>query len=279
MISLGAIYPAAVNLTDASGNPANASTVVLTITLPDTTTVTPSVINPPAVTGAYSYPYLPVQPGRHTVSWVFTGPNAAYTDTFDVAEANPPSIISLADVKQQLDIPLTETVNDAELLQWLYTSTQIIEQYKHEVIARRTVTEIQGNPNTFPYYYQIGMNPKVRLHYTPVISLTSIVAEDGSFTWTVSNFDVDAFSGLITCLNGPPITGRVVFVYSAGYTVIPYNYLIGCRMLFQHLWESRRGPGGESGMVGPEELSDFRHYTSLPRKVAEMLGPARPVVA
>jgi hypothetical protein len=282
VINLGSAAPLSLNVYDQNGNPANATTVLLTITQPDTTTLTPAVTNPPATAGAYfpAVPFVPTQPGRHLVSWVTTAPNTGYTDTFDVAEANPPSILSLADIKQQLGILPANTADDAELLQWGYTTTQIIENYKHEVIAQRTIAEIHGYPNTLPFTGYIDYGPQLRLQYPPIIALVSAVAENGSYTWTIpGNFDVDAYTGLITCINGPPIAGRVILTYTAGYVIVPYNYLIGCRMLLQHLWESRRGPGGASGMMGPEELSDFRHYTSLPRKVTEMLGPARPVVA
>jgi hypothetical protein len=109
--------------------------------------------------------------------------------------------------------------------------------------------------------------------------LQSLVAEDNSYTWTITgNIDVDTYTGLCTVINGPPINGRVIATYTAGYSIIPYNYLMGARTLLQHLWESRRGPGGQSGIIGPEELADFRHYTSMPRKVMEMLGPPRPVI-
>lgn len=278
---LGSIYPAAVNLTDASGNPVNATTVTLTITLPDATTVTPPVTNPPATTGAYQLSYLTVQAGRHLVRWVFTGPNASYTDTFDVKEANPPSIISLADAKQQLGIPASDTTDDLELHDWLAAATAAIENYLHRVTAQRTISEIFGYPNTmYGFGAFLGFGPNVRLNHTPVIALQSVQAENGTFTWTIpGNIDVESSTGLVTVINGPPITGRVVLTYTAGYQVIPYNYLIGARMLIQHMWETRRGPGGLSGVMGAEELGDWRHYTSLPRKVLEMLGPPWPVVA
>lgn len=278
---LGSIYPAAVNLTDANGNPTNATTVTLTITLPDTTTTSPTVTNPPSVTGAYTLPYLTVQPGRHLVRWVFTGPNSSYTDMFDVKEPNPPSILSLADAKQQLNILPSNTSDDDEIRMWLAAVTNTVEEYKHETIAQRTISEIYGFPNTMYGFGQfLGFGPNVRVLHTPVIALQSIVAENGTFTWTITNnIDVEASTGLITVVNGPPITGRVIITYTAGYQIIPYKYLLGARMLFQHMWETRRGPGGQSGITGPEELADFRHYTSMPRKVMEMLGPPKPMVA
>ena len=76
-----------------------------------------------------------------------------------------------------------------------------------------------------------------------------------------------------------PSHGVSAYMQAAGYKIIPYNYIEGAKILLAHMWESRRGPGGLNGVIGPEELADFRHFTALPRKVLETLGPPRPVIA
>ena len=95
---------------------------------------------------------------------------------------------------------------------------------------------------------------------------------------TVNNMWVDPESGLIHRYNGPPFAGRMTAVYTAGYQIIPTHIIEGGRILLQHIWESRRGPGGIGGIIGPEEMADFRHFTAMPRKVTDLLGPPRPVV-
>ena len=280
MYELGAVYPAALNITDANQQPANPATVSLVITQPDQTTVPCTITLPPPVTGQLRYPFPTAQPGRHLVNWNTTGPITAYTDVFDVNEAAPPSIISLADAKQTLAMDPAWTQDDDELRAKLRAITASIERYMRTVYAYRTVTEtitrpVIGTPWMMP--------SALRLTYVPVITVTSLVtisqANVITTTYdTINNMWVDPEAGLIHRYNGPPFAGRMQATYTAGYKIIPYNIIEGARILTQHMWESRRGPGGLNGVIGAEELSDFRHYTALPRKVAELLGPPRPVI-
>src|SRR3546814_17325246 len=81
--------------------------MALTITRPDNTTVSVSPVTPVS-TGTYTYDYATVQPGRHVVRWVATGANAgAYTDVFDVREAAPPLLFSLADARKHVNATVT----------------------------------------------------------------------------------------------------------------------------------------------------------------------------
>lgn len=269
---LGAVYPAAIDVTDASGAPANCASMALTISLPDGTSTVPAVTNPPAITGAYRLPYITTMAGRHTVRWVGSGPTIAFTDAFDVKEATPPSILALSVAKRCLGMDPENPEDDDELRDMLAGVTKAVENHLNETVAARTVTE----KHTFDAWN--WSQARLRLYQIPVITLQSLTSQTSAATWNVSNLDTDENSGIVTVLRGPPITGSVIAVYLAGYRVIPYNYIEGTKVLLQHLWESRRGPGGVSGVIGPEELADFRHYTALPRKAREWLGEPRPVV-
>src|SRR5690349_18484312 len=99
--------PIAWDVLDASGNPANAGAVTLTVTKPDGTEDTPAVTNPPATTGQYRVTYVPTVEGRYTWRAVTTTPNTAYQDVFDVRESTSPGLVSLADAKAQLKITTT----------------------------------------------------------------------------------------------------------------------------------------------------------------------------
>ena len=73
---------------NSSGNPANATAVALTITLPNATTVTPAVTN--AATGVYTAAYTPTMAGRHMARWVATGTNAStFVEEFTVLDEVP----------------------------------------------------------------------------------------------------------------------------------------------------------------------------------------------
>lgn len=283
MFELGDVYPAALDVFDENQQPVNPATVSLVITQPDQTTVDCTVANPPAVAGKLRFPFLTAQPGRHLVRWVLTVPNKSYTDVFDVLDAAPAAILSLADAKQTLSMDPSYTGDDDELRAKLRAVTRSVERYMRTVYAYRTVTEIIERPRVgVPWL----MTTALRLTYVPVIpvagSITSLVTlnPDGSVVTTYNPADmwVDPESGLLHRLAGPQFAGRMQAVYPAGMRVIPENVLEGSRVLLQAVWETRRGPGGVNGVVGPEEMSDYRHFTALPRKVMDWLGQPRPVV-
>ena len=280
MFELGSVYPASLDVRNASGQLADPASATLTFTLPDQTTATPVITLPSAEPGKLRYSYLTAQPGRRLVRWQTTGPNLGYTDVFDVLTAAPSAILSLADAKQTLSMDPAYTDDDDELRGKLRGVTTSVERYMRTAYTYRTVTEIierprMGAPWTMPQ--------ALRLTTVPVISLTSLVTlnPDGSVVTTydtVNNMYVDGESGLVRRTAGPPFAGRMQAVYPAGMTIIPENVIEGSRVLLQAVWESRRGPGGVNGVVGPEEMSDYRHYTAMPRKVVDWLGPPRPVV-
>ena len=286
-VPLGAISPLAANVYDQNGNLTNAGTAAFLVTQPDQTVLTfhsgVDFPNPPLVTGQYVFPFQTTQPGRHT--WVFnsSSPVTVWDDVFDVGAAASPSILSLADAKQTLGMLATYTDNDAELRQKLRAITTGIENYKHQVYAYRTVTEEHPRAQVV-VPWEVS---KIRLTFTPVIALISVVALNPPIGGVqqivttydvVNNLDLDNSTGLVTVINGPPLAGRLQAVYTAGMTIIPDNIIEGARMWLQMIWATRRGPGGLGGVVGPEEMSRAATEHLMPRKVEEMLGPQQPVV-
>jgi hypothetical protein len=271
MIDLGGIYPAAIDVYDDTGALANATTVTLTITLPDGTTTSPAVTNPPTVTGQYRYAYLTTQAGRHTARWVLTSPDGAYTEAFDVTEAATTAIVSLTDAKRRLKISATDTTWDDELRDWIAGLTATIEDKKGQVIARRTISEeTDGRGRTF------------RLWRTPVISLTTVALADGTVTYDPADMDVPA-NGLVRVLTGPAVCGRLAVTYTAGCQIVPANYVEAALVILQNLWAGEeRGAMGVK--LGDEEEQPPRtwkgeYWGLVPRRAQELLGLMDPVVA
>lgn len=282
---VGGTVPLAQLFTNDQGNGVNPATVTLTITLPDgVTTITPPVPNPPpgqTQVGLFEFPYEPPTPGRYQYQWTSTSPDRAWPpDVFNVGPAATSlAILGLAEAKTALGISLADTSDDLELLDKLQAVTQGIEKYKHEVIAPRQFTEEHFFGGLWGQRWPMT-GYSLRLWQVPVIQMQSLTSlQPGLAGWDPSNFYVDNGTGLVYLLTGPPVRGRVQAVYTAGYQQIPQNYIEGAKVFLQHLWEVRRGPGGLSGVIGPEELGDWRHADTLPRKVTTWLGPPRPVVA
>jgi hypothetical protein len=181
------------------------------------------------------------------------------------------SIITLDQAKQQLNIDLDYTNDAVALQQYVDGITAVIEDYKHEVIEQRTITEdIEVHHPT----------RRFRLWSRPVISITSVVSVDGSRTWDPALMRVSP-SGLVRILSGPPLVGFAVATIEAGYVTPPQKYVQGALVTLQHVWETRLGGGAvHSEVIGSEEHRyDPRYSYSIPRKALEWLGAPQPVVA
>jgi hypothetical protein len=242
-IDLGAAVRLQAECRDLAGTLTNASTVTLAITLPDGTVVTPPVTNPPADTGMYRCDYTTVQAGRHAVYWTFTGPPAAYTDTFDVRPAEPPLLLSLAAAKAHLN--LTTSAHDEEVRFWIGATTRCVEHYTGPVV-RRTVTETHDH---LPYY---GARA-VPLRITPVLALVSAAALDPSgTTYDVDDLYVDE-NGILRRTDGGRLAGPLRVTYTVGRTVVGENITAAARIILQHLWRTQGGPGRPA--LGTEDFA------------------------
>lgn len=267
MYDLGAVVGLAVNLTDSAGAPANATTVTLTITLPDGTTVTPSVTNPPATTGAYVYDYTTVQAGHHEVRWVFLSPGAAFTDSFDVRAATPGLILSLADAKQHLNVPTTNTTDDDEIREHILAVTGYIES-KVGPVVRRQHTEIVR--------YVCGGVYDTR--HRRVLSVDDItVLRDSSNPITLANIDIDAAQGTLYLIDGTwfPLEPWAI-TYTVGRPEIPANILLAAKLLLRYTWDSQRGAATSTPLSAGQSPAELLAYgVNIPPRALALLESAR----
>lgn len=261
-VDLGDVYRATFTLTSPGGGLVSSTTMTLTVTLPDGTT---TVVTPVTAvsTGTYQYDYQTVQAGRHQARWVGTGSNpGAYVEVFDVRDSTVPYIISLTDAKQQLN--MTGTSDDEELRTFLEAGSLVVARLRGEAIVRQTVVE---------EHYARG---RVALNCPPVLSLTSVVRVDGTFSWTVSDLHVSP-AGVVKPKLGLGLYGDIIFTYVAGYTVVPADTALAARIIIQHLWETQRGSRG----VPRPGLSDgvvVAGY-AIPNRAVELLGAGTAGVA
>jgi hypothetical protein len=220
-----------IEVRDAAGALTNATTNVLTITRPDGTTTVPSTANPG--TGQYTATYVPTQSGHHAWAWPTTSPATSETGAFDVLDPLPPMLVSLADAKRHLNIPATETGNDAELREFIEAVTRPIEA-KVGPIVRRTVTT-----TIYPCY-----SDAVALPYFPVISLTSgAVVRDNSAV-TVTSLVVET-GGILRDKGYSPLPFEPwTLTYVVGRPIIPAEIRNATLNIIKDLWTSQRGSAG-----------------------------------
>lgn len=81
---VGDLVPLTIKVLDADGTPVNATTVALTVSLPDGNSISLAVTNPPAETGIYGVDFPSTLAGAHVATWTTTGPAAAYAQSFTV---------------------------------------------------------------------------------------------------------------------------------------------------------------------------------------------------
>ncbi len=261
--------------TSIGGVATNATSVVLTVTLPDGTAVTPTIINPPAQTGTYLWDFLTTQAGRHQVRWVATGVvNQAYNDVFDVRPANPGMIFGLADAKDSLRSVPGSTINDDKLRDYISAITNVIESL-YGIVVQRTITEQRR-----------GGTDTISLSYRPVVSITSATEYIAGTSYTLTQavspvlsstygYTFDPQKGSIVRRNSSGL--RQVFMdevwitYIAGLTIIPDNVLMAARELLRFWWQFGQEGRSTTRNQNSEDTIMVVGY-AVPRRVVEMLG-------
>lgn len=261
---LADLVPLTVTIKDASGTPADAGNVILTIGLPDGTSTTPTVVH--GGTGIYKVDYTPTMAGRHTVAWVATGINASgSTDAFDVLPAVPGYVVSLTDIKTQLNIPAGTTTNDEELRGFLGSATSVVERVRSEAVVRQTITE--------QHEVRTG---RLVLNKTPVVSLTSVATTDGWISWDPAGLLISP-SGVVmakTMSGLLELAGFITVTYVAGYMVIPDEFQLAAKIIVQHLWQTQRGDRGGPRPGAMEDVTTVPGIAfAVPNRALELLGP------
>jgi hypothetical protein len=245
----------------------DATAVTATVTKPDDTTASATVTH--VTTGLYSVTYVTTMAGQHSIRIVATGTPARSTgDVFAVRSNSPVAILSLSDARDHLNMEPGDTVDDEELRGFIEAATVAVENYTHEAIARRSVTQVRD----------VAWGSQVALGVRPVLSVTSIVSTDGTTTWDPDNLDLDNTSGVLSYRTGGLLWGRVVVTFVAGYEVIPANYLLAAKIIVGHLWETQRMPTmgrsapGFGGEETPWTAEGVRSGYALPNRAVELLG-------
>lgn len=174
------------------------------------------------------------------------------------------AIVTLDEVKAQLNIDLDDTTHDTELKLYADAATGALEEHKHQVIERRQFTE----------QVTIGGGSVVRLSHTPVVDLISVVGVDSGQEWDTDQLRVSP-SGLVRGLSGPALAGAVEFTYTAGPEVPSPGHKLAALIVLQHLWETQRGRAG--AVYGGDVVVPAGY--AIPYRAAELLGAPTPVVA
>ncbi|MFB6423687.1 hypothetical protein ACFCXC_18365 [Streptomyces microflavus] len=264
---LGSTVRLAADCRNPGGTLTTAESATAAVTLPDGSLTLPATAETAPGTGRYQADFVTTLPGRHTVRWTFTGPADAYTDSFDVRDASPPTILSLAQARAHLKLPANQTDRDDEIRDWTESITRGIEGMCGPVIVR-TVSE----------RHQERSARTIVLGSTPVIELVSVTTIGQSpITYAVDGLDLDPGTGLVRRLDGGGFTGPSLWVYRAGRPIVTANIRSAAKIILQHLWRTSQGPSrpqlGGSDFDVSEPIVGFGY--AIPNRALQLLEPDR----
>lgn len=244
----------------------NATSVAVTILLPDGTTSGPHTPVNDGV-GLYHYDFTPTQAGRHIARWVSIGPSGIDEDPFEVApQWGEAGILSLSEAKKQLNIDADDLDDDEEIQGFIRSVTAVCERHAGALGRTTYVEKHRGG-------YALALNR------SPVLSLTSVVATaTGGVDQTVADLDMDGPSGIVVRLDGGRMCGPFRVTYVAGRLDIPPHIRQAALIILQHMWETQRGTMGVS-TGGSDEVYDPRFGFAIPRRALELLGEQIPGIA
>lgn len=244
-------------LTDAGALP------VATVTLPDGTTTTATVVK--TTTGTYSATLVSTQAGRHRVRWTSSGADSGgfpYTDLADVWPADPRLIISLADARNALNVPSGTRVNDDELRLFIAATTPVIEDIAGPVLAATKVESRDGDGRTcIPLYeYPSGITSVVENGTT--LAASDYYLDSAGILWRGASKGAGRWSS----------TGRIVVTYTVGSGVIPPNVILAAREEVRFLWQVGQ-QGQRPAFNGGDTTTGYTPTGyAVPNRVLELLA-------
>lgn len=247
-----------------AGDLVSATTMTVTITLPDATTSGPHTVAA-ASTGVYFYDFDVTQAGRHRAVWTGT-PYGVHGDVFDARSAAVLDLISVAAAKKQVGIAAASTAHDDELRDFIAGITAAIEgpDGLGMIVVRRSFTEVRD----------VGTDPvdRIAVAHVPVVALTALADVNDSVTYDIDDWVPGPTGATLRMLRGgTPMRGLVQLTYTAGLATPPDNVGMAARVMLQEVWRTQRADSG-----GPRYTSTrYGSADDAPAVVAsKVLSPA-----
>jgi len=252
----GAAVPLTWSPTDTTGAAFTATAATLTITLPDGTSVSPSLT---LGSSTLSYTYATTQAGHHvwTSTATATGKADAFADSFEVQPSSDPTIVSFAEAKDILQLTGT-TQFDARLQGWNASASQVAEYYCGTVVTRQVTELVRAQGRVLilgkgPVRTDLGtaLDPSNRRDGSTtngLVSITPILSY--GFMYDLSQLNVDGPSGIVRQLSGLPFFysgdpyAQFLATYWAGRKIIDPVIYDGAKIILEHLYAVYRGGSG-----------------------------------
>lgn len=264
---------------DTSGNLVNAGTLTLLVKLAqaDGTWATTGTYGAPVndSTGQYhqDIPSADLQGlGHYQYTWTATGTGAGVSfGDFDVFDPFEVALLPLQDAKDMLNIPQATTTYDAEIASWVATIETSLEAMTGGPLVNRTCTERAE---------AVAGLTRICLRRRPVVSVTSIVPEQGGSAVSLTGVTIDANAGILQQSTGWPFYGPFWYgwpfftvTYVAGWgTQVPAAFNSAARIILDHLWETQHGPSVRPSMGGMDVVQPAGFGFAIPSRALELMS-------
>lgn len=236
-----------------TGTTVNTPTVVIAVTKPDGTTVTPA----PTVTntgsgGVYTAPVTVDQSGTWNYVWTASGTVIAVDPGQFTVQPARTLVASMEEFKAHLN--RTDIADDLELRTHLSAATDWVEDTIGGPVSPQSFTETHCDV--------VGtIVPRRR----PLISVTSITPYL-STALTTDAYRVDTDLGIVVLRWS--IGNEYAIVYRAGLSVIPERVKLGGLIVAAHLWETQNGFAGRRNV---DDLVQTGLGFAIPNRARELL--------
>jgi hypothetical protein len=284
----GAAVPLTWTSTDTDGNPFEAASPTLTVTAPDGTTSSPPVTHNGS--GSYSAAFTSTLAGHHLVAWsAASGSNAdAFSDSFEVQPASDPTIVSLAEAKEILQ--LAGTTSQDMLLQGYNAAASEVADYICGPVVTRQVTEVvraQGRALVLSYApvrtdLGTALDPSNRRDGSTtngIVSITPLLTY--GFMYDIAQLLVDPDTGIVRHLAGLPFFysgdpyAQWKVTYWAGRKIIPAAVYQGCKIILEHLYMIKRGGAAAQDVASGESVTVVPGFGfAIPNRALELFNTA-----
>lgn len=268
---------------DDTGAPATGTlAVALTVTDPNGTVTTPAASSAGGGQYVAAVPAVAVG-GVWKYRWTATGTGVGYASEgqFQVRPLGIEQVVDLASVKAHLNIPTTDTSQDAELQGYILAAGDL---------ARDVVGPLLPEQHT---EWHNGGAPTITLDWLPVASVLSVTEYVSASTWVLTEqplgTSTDAYGYTVDLDRGQIVRratgGAVCFpagiknvktVYTAGRGgAIPWTVRLGSLELIRHLFQLTQQGGrprfGGAALDG--ESMGVPTGFALPQRVLELWQP------
>jgi hypothetical protein len=263
-------------ITDATGAAVDATSITLTVHLPDGTVKTyPTPVHDGV--GLY-HQDIPLtdstQVGHYPYLWSGLVGTAGFgrEGSFDTYDPFEVSVLSLQDAKDALNIPQATTTDDAEIQRKIATIEANIEKMTGGPVITRSIVERAELTDGYT---------ALVLRKRPIVAVTSIVSVASGQPIAIGDLDIDPNSNIVRRKLGLPFYGpyftwlpTFTVTYTAGLgTSVPPAIADAAADIIQHLWETQRGPSVMPPLGGDETVTLPGWGYAIPNRAAEKLSP------